>query len=276
MTESQIIAGVRRGIREPSPRLIKDSDITDAITVAVGIVGLKIEEVDSSFFSRRSSLSSSTYVFAWPSRCSRIEAVWDMDDTAGDVTGATNASPIVITEATHDRSTGDIVTVHDVGGNTGANGTWPIVVVDASTYSLTGSVGNAAYTSGGKVFEEPNNLDAQRMKKIGVAEATGDNDRAWYPQGQYIVVDDRDFTDDLIIDWSKTPAELADIPDKYHFAVESYCIQHLVPVPDPETPGYADLLSVQQRYLRQWEYGLRRVEETMRPSSEPSFVREEW
>lgn len=68
---------------------------------------------------------------------------------SGSVTGATNASPIVITSASHGLTTGQRVTIADVGGNTAANGTFTITRVDASTFSLDGSTGNGAYTSGG-------------------------------------------------------------------------------------------------------------------------------
>lgn len=78
--------------------------------------------------------------------------------TAGDVvgielavTGATNASPIVITTATHSLTTGDVVTIASVSGNTNANGTFRVTVVSSTTFSLDGSAGNAAYTSGGTV-----------------------------------------------------------------------------------------------------------------------------
>jgi hypothetical protein len=66
------------------------------------------------------------------------------------VTGATNATPIVIaTGANHGFITGAIITVASVGGNTAANGTWTITVVDPTHFSLNTSVGNGAYTSGG-------------------------------------------------------------------------------------------------------------------------------
>jgi hypothetical protein len=67
----------------------------------------------------------------------------------GTITNATNASPIVITEANHGLTTGTEITVTGVGGNTAANGTWVITVVDANTYQLNSSTGNGAYTSGG-------------------------------------------------------------------------------------------------------------------------------
>lgn len=73
------------------------------------------------------------------------------------VTGATNATPIVITATSHGFANGDIVLVGAVGGNLAANGVWKIANVAASTMELTdpvsgvNAVGSAAYTSGGYV-----------------------------------------------------------------------------------------------------------------------------
>lgn len=67
------------------------------------------------------------------------------------VTGASNASPIVITAASHGLQTGMRVTISGVGGNTAANGTFTITKVSSNTFSLDGSTGNGAYTAGGTV-----------------------------------------------------------------------------------------------------------------------------
>lgn len=67
----------------------------------------------------------------------------------GDITAASNATPIVITSATHGLANGDTVVVSGVGGNTAANGTFVVANQAANTFELTGSVGNGAYTSGG-------------------------------------------------------------------------------------------------------------------------------
>ena len=68
------------------------------------------------------------------------------------VTGATNAAPIVITTASsHGLSNGAFVGITGVLGNSNANGTWTIASASGSTFSLVGSTGNAAYTSGGVV-----------------------------------------------------------------------------------------------------------------------------
>jgi hypothetical protein len=74
---------------------------------------------------------------------------------AGAITGATNASPIVITQAAHGKATNDYVMVSGVGGNLAANGYWQITVVDGNNYQLNGSLGSAAYTSGGTAYVPP-------------------------------------------------------------------------------------------------------------------------
>lgn len=67
------------------------------------------------------------------------------------ITGATNATPIEITSTAHGYSTGDTVVITAVGGNTSANGTFEITSTGANTFTLNGSVGSGAYTSGGTV-----------------------------------------------------------------------------------------------------------------------------
>ncbi|MGH8626451.1 MAG: hypothetical protein ACREYC_14675 [Gammaproteobacteria bacterium] len=70
------------------------------------------------------------------------------------ITGATNATPIVITATSHGFSNGDIVYVDGVGGNLAANGVWKIANQATNTFELTrpdgtNAVGSASYTSGG-------------------------------------------------------------------------------------------------------------------------------
>lgn len=72
------------------------------------------------------------------------------------ITGATNATPIVVTATAHGFTNGDVVVVMNVGGNTAANNIWKIKNVATNTFELasvldgtTNSVGNGAYTSGG-------------------------------------------------------------------------------------------------------------------------------
>ena len=70
-----------------------------------------------------------------------------------DITGASNATPIVITRAGHGFIGGEIIRIVGAEGNTAANGTWGVDYIDGNTFSLQGSAGNAAWTSGGQIFE---------------------------------------------------------------------------------------------------------------------------
>ncbi len=66
------------------------------------------------------------------------------------ITNATNASPIQITtSAAHGFSTGQLVNIGAVTGNTAANGTWIVTVVNSTNFTLNGSAGNGPYGIGG-------------------------------------------------------------------------------------------------------------------------------
>lgn len=85
-----------------------------------------------------------------------IYAVTQLGDAAQTITGATNATPIVLTVAGHGYATDDEVSVASVGGNTAANGNFVITKIDADTFSLNGSAGTGLssgnYTGGGTVY----------------------------------------------------------------------------------------------------------------------------
>jgi hypothetical protein len=70
------------------------------------------------------------------------------------ITGATNATPIVVTATAHGFSNGDIVVIDKVGGNLAANGIYKVANVATNTFELqtlagVNVVGFGAYTSGG-------------------------------------------------------------------------------------------------------------------------------
>src|ERR1043166_1632519 len=68
------------------------------------------------------------------------------------ISGATNATPIVVTPTpAHGITDVSYATVAGVGGNTAANGTWVVERVTTTTLKLRNSVGNGAYTSGGSL-----------------------------------------------------------------------------------------------------------------------------
>lgn len=67
------------------------------------------------------------------------------------VTGASNATPIVVDCVGHGFADGDKVTISGVLGNTAANGTHTVANKTADTFELSGVAGNGAYVSGGKL-----------------------------------------------------------------------------------------------------------------------------
>lgn len=68
------------------------------------------------------------------------------------ITAASNASPIAITTSgAHGYTTGDNVAIRGILGNLAANGNFTITVTGVSTFTLDGSAGSGAYTSGGFV-----------------------------------------------------------------------------------------------------------------------------
>jgi hypothetical protein len=69
-------------------------------------------------------------------------------DNLATITGATNATPIVVTAA-NNFSNNDVVTINGALGNTGANGTFQLSSVSSTGFTLVNSVGNGAWTSGG-------------------------------------------------------------------------------------------------------------------------------
>jgi hypothetical protein len=82
--------------------------------------------------------------------CNFLNTRVDISDT---VTGATNATPIVITSSVaNGLVTGDEVVISGVTGNTAANGTWLITALTSSTFQLVGSAGNGVYAGGGTLF----------------------------------------------------------------------------------------------------------------------------
>ena len=88
-----------------------------------------------------------------------INGTWTSSIQQGttNVSAATNATPIVITtSAVHGLVTGDTVVITGAAGNTAANGTWEVTVTSTTQFSLTGSAGNGAWTSGGTVRKRTN------------------------------------------------------------------------------------------------------------------------
>lgn len=71
----------------------------------------------------------------------------------GAITGASNTTPIqVSTTNPHGLTTGQVVLVAGVAGNTAANGFAQVTVTSGNQFTLNGSSGNGSWTSGGTVL----------------------------------------------------------------------------------------------------------------------------
>lgn len=105
----------------------------------------------------------------------------DADLAVKAITGATNATPIVITATAHGFANGDLVVIGGVGGNLAANGTWLVANQAANTFELTkttnggNSVGSAAYTSGGYAVNLTlaDNIDDVSAGRVGTDQTLG-------------------------------------------------------------------------------------------------------
>ena len=82
------------------------------------------------------------------------------------ITSTTDATPIVVTLATHGYSTGDVVTIMAHTTNTNANGTWVVTKVNANSFSLDGSTatGGGAGGAAGTLALASKVIDVQDFK----------------------------------------------------------------------------------------------------------------
>lgn len=267
MTPAEVLAQIRRGIREPRPVNYADSDLESIIARGVIDLGLVIKEVAPAYFSKKAVLTSSTHVFAYPDDCLTVRNVWDTRTNAGAVEGATNASPISINITAHGFADDDVVLGYGVGGNTAANGTWKITYTDADNFTLDGSTGNAAWTSGGLFLKLARNMT--RIERMNPAKADRGNKWCWYPQGRSIVVDYVNQSYDILIDYIYTPSLVADIPAEYHDGIVAYGVIHAIRMPDdPNDPKYADLNRSLSFYMDIYQRTQEMIRATMQQSGE--------
>ncbi len=106
------------------------------------------------------------------------------------ITGATNASPIVIEITTDtDRESlpnwpdGTAITVQDVEGNEAANGYWIVTQIDQDHWELNSSTGDGSFTSGGTACLAERSIDIQTDRELVKAltyRVTANNIRSAY------------------------------------------------------------------------------------------------
>ena len=254
MNETEIKRRIRRGIREPKPKFTDDSDLDASIDDAINIIGQRLLANEPEYFKKRISLNSNTNIFALPSDCDRALKIWDLGSNALSVSAAAdNGSGLIriTTSAVHGLATGDIVTIHDVAGTTEANETWQVTVIDTTNFDLVGSTFSNAYTSGGKVFKE----DADLIPVIRTTsnEALATDTYKWYLQGSNIVVDDPEYTYDLILNYRYVPSTIAEIPAKFHIGIVAYGVIDLIQVPPSDDKMFRDMQNSYKRHLELWQ-----------------------
>jgi hypothetical protein len=276
MDQTEIISAIRRAIGETVARRVSDTIIGNIIIRAVVIVGLRIKEKDPSYFNKRKAISSYTHVFSWPSDCKKVVNVWDYNGSAASITGAADngSGAIRITAASHGLSDEKIVTIHDVAGTAEANGTWKIEYVNDDTFDLLGSVFANTYTSGGSAFEEK--TDMVEIKKKNISEQSGSDAYRWYPREKNIVVDDVDYTSDIIVDYEGNPTTTAEIPGEYHEYLISWPVLNLVTLPAKNDKDYEDrrfTIEMHSSIVNMVESDIQR---TFKASSGPTQIRNVW
>jgi len=112
-------------------------------------------------------------------------------DAAKVITGATNATPIVVTINSHGYENGDTVFITVVGGNTAANGYRIAKNVAANTFELTdlagvNVAGNGAYTTGGTATRY---FGGGRFQTLAVGDSFTDYKIRAYADGQLKIKD---------------------------------------------------------------------------------------
>lgn len=264
MDQSTITTLTRNGLRDLR---YSSTDIESMTLLGVLQLGKKLRSCDPTFFRGRKILTSNTHIFSWPSDCERVEAVFDTLTSSVAITGATNASPISITATSHGRSEDDKVLITGVAGNTAANGTWQIAYVDANTFTLDGSTGNAAYTSGGQVIKWSSTF--RKLKKKDPREQNLQSRYKYYTEGKTIVVDYYGYSYDIVIDYIQRPDAITDIPSEYHMGLVGWNVMNLLLIPQPDSKDFQDKISSYNAHKNMYQTTLNSIQETMASSLEP-------
>lgn len=275
MDQAAITAAVRRGIREPLVRTVSDSQIEAVTLRGVLVVGMEIKRVDPSFFYTRKVLTSNTHIFPYPSNCTTVLKVWDLKTNAIVITGAADngAGLVRITSVDHGLASNDIVPITDVLGTTEANDTWKITVITDDTFDLVGSVFANAYVSGGLAYKEPHRF--YEINKVNLDEATNKDSEQWYPRSRNVVIDNPDYTDDILLNYDSAPDAITDIPAEYHEYLVSFGVVDLMRIPTPDNPEYSDKVSSLGYHHRMIDRITDQINATLKASSEPEHFPEE-
>lgn len=179
--------------------------IGDRISLLVGTKWL-VRQFTETTLAVQSSLFRLMDVYAYDNAGTPAleQVAWDSGgQTTKTITGATNATPIVITSVAHGLSVGNHVGIAGVGGTTAANAKhpWRISAVgSADTFTLEGSVGNGAYTSGGTAYLVPTARTTAIVRNgtnaVGTLTKSGDPTRKYL--GTYMTTNTSGQTEDSV------------------------------------------------------------------------------
>jgi hypothetical protein len=133
-------------------RITNGTSLADQTVDRQYYIGGRWQTITNGATSARIEAGDTMRVMGSPAPTSIGSASWVSGKQESTVTPGngqfTNTTPIVVNRTNHGLTTGDVVVVTGVSGNTNANGTWDITVIDSSSFSLDGSSGNGTSNSG--------------------------------------------------------------------------------------------------------------------------------
>lgn len=123
-------------------------------------------------------------IFAYQSSGTVTIELVNWNQTTGTITGATNATPVVVTSNSHGLTTSDLIGVTSMAGLTSLNGKlWTLSATATNTFTPASSAGNGAYTSGGTWYKMNNTRATALAYSDGRLIKSGDKTRRFVGVG---------------------------------------------------------------------------------------------
>jgi hypothetical protein len=182
------------------------------------------------------------------------------------VTAASNASPIqVTTSVANGLETGMQVTITGVAGNTAANGTFLITVTGPTTFTLTGTIGNGAWTSGGTV-STPGlafALNASAADVLAIATQLGANAPSLVAASQ----------PGTLADMAMLTAIAAALKVTTQYGISGATLVQLAAAPATPATSSAAMGALQSQYAQSaWFGAIQPIEDTLRQNRRDALV----
>lgn len=215
---------------------------------------------------RISLASDSNFVFDFPSDAETIDRVWDLGANAKAITSISNSGGLINVEyADHGLEDDNVVTIHSVVTATEAIGTWVVTYVDDDNFTLNNSTYASTDTTG-YFFEESSDFTLIHRKPESEISLT--NELFWFLRNQQIIVDDKDFENDILVKYVKVTSAITDIPAKYHLALVAFNVIHLIRLPKTDDPSYPDYKESLMWQKSIWETFVEHIKGGARQSTE--------